>query len=205
MAERGAMTTRMTAEERREQVLDVAKAIVGERGFHAMSIEAVARAAGITRPIVYAHFNDLNGLLEALVERESERSLAQLAAVLPTNLGEGDPREILLAGLRGYLEVVASDPGTWRLMLMPTEGAPAILRERVAGGRAAVVAQLAQAVRAGLGPSRSPDPELTAHMLSATADEAARLLLADPERYPVERLVAHARWLLERFGFGDPA
>jgi AcrR family transcriptional regulator len=126
MAAAGATTTtRMTAEGRRQQVLDATKAIVAERGFHAVSIEAVARAAGITRPIVYAHFNDLKGLLEALVERESARSLAQLAAVLPTNLGDGDPREILLAGLRGYLEVVASDPDTWRLMLMPAEGAPA--------------------------------------------------------------------------------
>jgi AcrR family transcriptional regulator len=203
MAERGATTTRMTAEERREQVLDATKTIVAEQGFHAVSIEAVARAAGITRPIVYAHFQDLRGLLEALVERESRRSLAQLAAVLPTDLGEGDARDALLTALRGYLEVVASDPDTWRLMLMPAEGAPAILRERIEGGRAAVLAQLARAVQAGLGPStRSPDPELTAHMLSATADEDARLLLSDPDRYPPERLLAHTRWLLDQFPFG---
>src|SRR3954468_18173545 len=119
MPERGGTTTRLSAEERREQVLDAAKSIVAERGFHAVSIESVARAAGITRPIVYSHFGDLQGLLEALVERESQRALAQLAAVLPTDLGHGDPREILLSAQRGYLEVVAGDPGTWRLMLMP--------------------------------------------------------------------------------------
>jgi AcrR family transcriptional regulator len=193
----------MSAEQRREQVLDATKAIVGEAGFHAVSIEAVARRAGITRPIVYSHFGDLQGLLEALVERESARALSQLADVQPTDLGEGDPREILLAGQRGYLEVVASDPDTWRLILMPSEGAPAILRERIAGGRAAVVAQLARTVAAGLGSARSPDPELTAHMLSATSDADARLLLDDPEQYPVERLLAHTRWMLEQFRFGD--
>src|SRR4051812_34066409 len=203
MAERGAITTRMSAEKRRQQVLAATKAIVAERGFHAVSIEAVSRAAGITRPIVYSHFGDLQGLLEALVERESQRALAQLAAVLPTDLGGGDPRAILLSAQRGYLEVVASDPDTWRLLLMPTEGAPAILRERIAGGRAAVVAQLAQAVAAGLGAARSPDPELTAHMLSATSDADARLLLDDPAQYPVERLLAHTRWMLEQFRFGD--
>jgi AcrR family transcriptional regulator len=199
----GVITTRMSAEQRREQVLDATKAIVTEAGFHAVSIEAVARRAGITRPIVYSHFGDLQGLLEALVERESARALAQLAAVLPTDLGDGDPREILLAGQRGYLEVVASDPDTWRLLLMPTEGAPAILRERIAGGRAAVVAQLARTVAAGLGSARSPDPELTAHMLSATSDADARLLLDGHEQYPVERLLAHTRWMLEQFRFGD--
>src|SRR3954447_943346 len=203
MAERGAITTRMSAEQRREQILDATKTMAAGRGFHAISIEAVAREAGITRPIVYSHFGDLQGLLEALVERESHRALSQLAAVLPTDLADGDAREVLLAGLRGYLEVVASDPDTWRLILMPTEGAPAILRERIAGGRAAVVAQLAQAVASGFGPARSPDPELTAHMLSATSDADARLLLDDPANYPVERLLAHTRWILEQFRFGD--
>ena len=74
------MATRMQAGERREQLLDATKTIVAERGFHAVSIEAVAREAGITRPIVYGHFHDLPGLLEALVERETARALGQLAA-----------------------------------------------------------------------------------------------------------------------------
>ena len=69
----------MSADERREQLLDVTKEIVGEQGFHAVSIEAVARGAGITRPVVYGHFDDLPGLLEAMVDREGTRALAQLA------------------------------------------------------------------------------------------------------------------------------
>src|SRR3954468_16408451 len=192
-----ATTARMTAEERREQVLDATKAIAAKDGFHAVSIEGVARAAGITRPIVYAHFGDLQGLLEALVERESARALSQLAAVLPSDLERGDPRDLLLAALRGYLEVVATDPDTWRLILMPTEGAPAILRERIAGGRAAVVAHLAQTVAAGRAAARCPDPDRTAHILSAPSDADARLLLDDPDGYPVERLLAHTRWILD--------
>src|SRR5256885_4736966 len=163
--EQAAKPGRMSAEERREQLLDVTKSIVERQGFHAVSIEAVAREAGVSRPIVYGHFEDLPGLLEALVEREGARALAQLAAVLPTDLGRGDPREQLLAGLRGYLEAVQADPATWRLVLMPPEGAPVILRERIESGRAALVAQLTQALRPGLGPGReSPDPELTARM-----------------------------------------
>src|SRR5436305_3392553 len=199
MPEITATSARMTAAERREQLLDVTKAIVAERGFHAVSIEAVAREAGITRPIVYGHFTDLPGLLEALVDREGERALAQLAKVLPTDLGRGDPREQLLAGLRGYLEAVQADPATWRLVLMPPEGAPEILRERIESGRAAVVVQLAAALQPGIEPNReSPDPELTARMLSAISDESARLVLTDPERYPPERVLAHARCRLEQ-------
>jgi AcrR family transcriptional regulator len=187
----------MSAAERREQLLDVTKAIVSRHGFHAVSIEAVARAAGISRPIVYGHFQELPRLLEALVERESARALAQLDHVLPEDLGHGDPGEQLLAALRGYLEAVRSDPATWRLVLMPPEGAPEVLHEQIRRGRAAVIDQLARALRPGLGSGReSPDPELTARMLSAFSDEAARLLLTEPERYPVERLLAHAEWAL---------
>jgi AcrR family transcriptional regulator len=179
--------TRMSAAARREQLLDAAKAVVAEAGFHAVSIEAVARRAGITRPIVYRHFDDLAALLDALVERETVRALGQLKEFVPRSFG-GDPREDLIASLDGYLRAVESDPVTWRLMLVPPEGAPGLLGERIAAGRAAVIGQLAGAVA-------SPDPELTARALSSVADEAARLLLADPERYPPGRLIDHARWL----------
>jgi AcrR family transcriptional regulator len=195
---------RLPAEERREQLLDVTKALVDERGFHGVSIEAVAREAGITRPVVYGHFADLRALLEALVDREGERALRQLADVLPTDLTEGDPRATLLAGMRGYLEAVQADPATWRLVLMPPEGAPAVLRERVTQGRAAVVAALAAAVGAPGAPGReSPDPELTARMMSALSDEGARLVLTDPEQYPPERILAHTRWALDLLPVDD--
>ncbi len=196
---RGPSKSRMSAPERREQLLDVTKEIVGEGGFHGLSIEAVARRAGITRPVVYEHFGDLAGLLDAMVEREGERALAQLEAVLPGRSAGAGAREELIAALRGYLEAVSADPVTWRLVLMPPEGAPTVLRERITAGRDAVVAALAAVVRPGLGADTgSPDPELTARTLSAVADEAARLLLTDPATYPIERLTAHADWLLAR-------
>jgi AcrR family transcriptional regulator len=186
--------TRMTAAERREQLLDVTKALVGEQGFHAVSIEAVARRAGITRPIVYGHFRDLGGLLRALLERESARALTQLAALLPPPRETSERPRDLLAAFTAFLAAVQSDPVTWRLVLMPPEGAPELLRERITEGRAAIIAALADVVR----PGDSPDPELTARMLSALADEAARLLLTDPAAFPVERLTTHARWMLSR-------
>jgi AcrR family transcriptional regulator len=175
----------LSAEERREQLLGVTKRIVLEQGFHAVSIEAVARDAGISRPIVYGHFSDLPGLLEALVDREGARALAQLEGVLP--------QTDLLEALRAYLQVVSDDPDTWRLVLMPQEGAPRLLHDRIARGREAVVARLA----AGLRPSSDlPDPELSAHLMSAYADEAARLVLTG--RYSPERILELSRWLLRR-------
>src|SRR3954453_12886509 len=133
------MSTRMTGPQRREQLLDATKAIVLADGFHAVSIEAVARAAGITRPFVSGPFEDLGGLLEALVERESRRALAQLP----------EAYDDLLAALTAYLHAVRTDPDTWRLVLMPQEGPPRLLHERIAAGRAAVIARLAAAIAPG--------------------------------------------------------
>jgi hypothetical protein len=82
---------------------------------------------------------------------------------------------------------------------MPPEGAPEILRTSILRGRSAVLAQLAQAVGPTLTRDRqSPDAELTARVLSAISDEYARIVLTDPDRFPPERLVDHARWYLEQ-------
>ena len=118
-------------------------------GFHGVSIEAVSREAGVTRPIVYGHFGDLPGLLEALVDREEARARAQLVEVLPGPLAEGDPDETLLAALDAYLRAVQAEPDTWRLVLMPQEGAPQVLHDRIARGRAAVIAQLVESITPG--------------------------------------------------------
>jgi AcrR family transcriptional regulator len=194
----------MSAAGRREQLLDVTKRLVGEQGFHNLSIEAIAKRAGITRPVVYAHFEDLDALLEAMLQREAMRALSQLGAILPRALPDGGERSsALLSALRGYLEAIQADPVTWRLVLMPPEGAPRVLRETVEKGREAVVAALAQVVGPGLAPERpSPDPQLTARLLSSLSDEAARLLLSDPEQYPIERLMRHADWLLHQLVSG---
>src|SRR4051812_39435002 len=175
MTARAASPQRMSAKERREQLLDATKRIVSERGFHAVSIEAVAREAGITRPIVYGHFHDLQGLLQALVDPEGARALGQLAAVLPRDLAGGDPRDTLLTALRGYLEAVRADPTTWLLVLMPPEGAPTVLHDQIARGRSAVVEHLAQAVGPGLGPGRgAPRPQLLAPPPSARSPRVPR-------------------------------
>lgn len=196
---KSAPSPRLSAAERREQLLDATRNVVSERGFHAASIEAVSREAGVTRPIVYGHFGDLEGLLEALVDREEARARAQLIEVLPGPLAEGDPDETLLAALDAYLRAVLAEPDTWRLVLMPQEGAPQVLHDRIARGRAAVISQLVASITPGMGQAgESPDPELTALTFSALSDEAARLLLTEPRRFPVDRIVDHARWLLQR-------
>jgi AcrR family transcriptional regulator len=187
----------MSASARREQLLDVTARLVIERGFPGVSIEAVAQVAGITRAVVYQHFEDLQAVLEAVVEREMSRALAQVSETTLSDLSEGDPRELMLESLRAYLCAVKDHPTTWRLVLMPPVGAPEILRASIAQGRASVLAKMAEAVQPVLElEGESSDAELTASVLSAISDEYARLVLTDPVRFPPERMLGHARWWL---------
>src|SRR6266513_1887628 len=98
----------------------------------------------------------------------------------PTRMTAEQRREQLRSALRGYLDAVRANPVAWRLVLMPPEGAPELLRDRINQGRDAVIAALATFVERGGPGGGSPDPELTARLLSAVADESARLLLTNP-------------------------
>lgn len=69
---------RLRAAGRREQLLDVATDLVAEVGFRGMSVELLARRAGITRAVVYRHFTDLETLLETAVERAMARDQCRL-------------------------------------------------------------------------------------------------------------------------------
>lgn len=187
---------RLPAAERREQILDATLALAAHTGFHAVSIDAVARAAGITRPIVYTHFTDLEGLLNALFDREHDRAMGQLARVIPA---AEDPRpipEVAIDALRTYLEVVVEAPMTWTLVLVPIEGTPPALQERMATDRERVREQLAAVLAAGLEreglDATLVDLELAAHVIQGISEHAARLVLTEPDAYPVERLMALA-------------
>lgn len=192
----------MSASARRSQLLDVTARLAVDEGFHAVSVEAVAQRAGVTRAVIYQHFADLRTLLETVVDREMSSAQAHVVHTTPTDLGAGPAKELLLQNLAAFLTAVREHPMTWRLVLMPPEGAPAVLRDRIARGRGAVLGQLTRAVRLGLRVERLGDAELTARLLSAIADEYARLVLTDPERYPPDRLLDHARWWLDQPSFG---
>src|SRR5436190_2175824 len=111
-------TKRMSGAERREQLLDATKSIVDERGFHAASIEAVAREAGITRPVVYGHFGDLvrPGLAPGREPPDPElaaRGLSAFADELARRLltdPDSYPRERLVAFARWILDSIVA-PG----------------------------------------------------------------------------------------------
>ena len=60
----------MSRAERREELIRVARQLFGTRGYDAVSVEEIASAAGVSKPIVYEHFGGKEGLYQVIVDRE---------------------------------------------------------------------------------------------------------------------------------------
>ena len=65
-----ANTARMTALQRREQLIRVGRALFASKGFEAVSVEEIAANAKVSKPIVYEHFGGKEGLYAVIVDRE---------------------------------------------------------------------------------------------------------------------------------------
>jgi AcrR family transcriptional regulator len=181
---------RMAPEKRREQLIDAALRVIADHGYEGVSIEAIARVAGVTRPVIYDHFPNLGRLLQALIEREEAYALAQLAEVVPAAPPDGSPPELFAAGVRRFLDAVASRPDTWRIILLPPEGTPAIVREHVETNRAQLLERITEFVRWAAqqtGIATDLDLEIGARAILRLSEEAGRMVLTDPERFSPAR------------------
>ena len=181
----------MPPSQRREQLIDAALSVIVRQGYEGVSIEAIARIAGVTRPVIYDHFPNLASLLQALIEREETYALSQLATVVPdAPEAIGDPAELFAAGVRRFLDAVLNRPETWRIILLPPEGTPMIVREHVERNRAMVQERIATLVRWAINHSGVPadmDIELSARAIRSLSEEAGRSVLIDPEHFAPER------------------
>jgi AcrR family transcriptional regulator len=181
---------RMPPEQRREQLIDAALSVILEQGYGGVSIEAIARAAGVTRPVIYDHFPNLGTLLHTLVEREERYSREQLERVVPDDPGDSDPVEVLAGSVRRFLDAVTARPTTWRIILLPLDGTPAIVRQHVETHRARILERIERLVHWAINRNELPsdlDVELTARAIRDLGEEAGRMVLTDPQRYSPDR------------------
>jgi hypothetical protein len=108
--------------------------------------------------------------------------------------------DILVTAATNLEQSVAANPESWRLVLLPADGAPDEVRENFADARAFALAQLRALLewgrdhRSGLA---DLDLELTALSLLAVGEQGARLLVSEPEAFTAERFGRFTRSLLD--------
>jgi AcrR family transcriptional regulator len=198
-------TARLPADERRNQLLDAAIQIIVRDGYEGISIDAIAREAGVTRPVVYSVYDGLGPLLRALLDRQEARALSQLFTALPADLLEGDAEQAIAGAVHRLAETVIADPLTWRPILFANQSSPPEVRRRIAADWERVRQQLARLIAMLAGPAgvrddgtSKLDVEVLSHAMMATLEHFGRLLLDDPGRFDAERLVAAVRRVMRR-------
>jgi len=204
MAKRRPYAARVPIEERREQLLDAALAVISDRGYGRVSIDAIAKRANVTRPVVYSAFGDLDSLLYALLDRQASRALAKLLSALEPPEGLDDPSDALRATIRRLVEVVRDDPEAWRPILTPFDGTPEPVRARIAADRERVRARVEELLVqvAPAGGKTALDSEILSHAAIGIAEYFGRILIEAPERFSSERLAATAEGTLLTLGKG---
>jgi AcrR family transcriptional regulator len=109
----------MTAAERREQLLEVARETFGERGYEATSIEEVAARAEVSKPVVYEHFGGKEGLYSGVVDREMRLLLERVESALSSG---GSPRRLVEQAALVLLEYIAEDTDGFRVLTRDAPG-----------------------------------------------------------------------------------
>jgi AcrR family transcriptional regulator len=187
----------MPRAKRRQQLLDVTLELLASEGFDALSIEAIARRAGVNRTVVYRSFANLNVLVLALLRREDRRVSGVLDGLLPDRTAGQDPAVLLGETLARFLTAVRERPLTWRVALLRPESAPLAVQKLVNRRRAALAARLEPLVEWGLRQvSQDPaiDVEVVARLLLCAGEEEGRLALDDPA-FGAQRLM-RSTWML---------
>lgn len=104
---------RLPAAARRQQLLEVALEVFGTRGFDATSMDDLAEAAGITKPVLYQHFRSKRALYLELLDAVGAKLLAAVGEA--TSAAEG-PRQQVEAGFTAYFRFVADQTTSFRLL-----------------------------------------------------------------------------------------
>ncbi len=187
---------RLPREQRREQLLDAAMTVLGGCQLHELSMEAVAEAAGVGKPVLYTVFRTRGELVAALLRREHRRGIDQVRAAMPDDLTVHGPASAYTATVSAFLQVVLENPTRWRLILTMPESAPREYRDALRTARSSILAQAEELAKAGIALTpalTSLDPVLLGHTMLSFAEMLGRLAITDPETYPRERLEEFAR------------
>lgn len=188
---------RLPAEQRRRQLLDVARDVFAERGFHATSMDDVATAAGVTKPVLYQHFRNKRALFTELLDDVGDELLGRLhAATHEVSTG----RERAERGFAAYFRFVVEHPNAFRLLF----GASVRNDPEFAAAATRVVDAAAQAI-IPLIEIAGVDPEhrlVLANALVGMAEATSRRSFTGDDPGDKEHADLLARWIAELAWFG---
>lgn len=181
---------RMRAPERRAQLLDVARKVFGTSGFHTVTMDDVAREAGITKPILYDHFPSKRQLYLALLEADLDDLRKRLHTALEQSRGN---RERIRASFQAYFDFVDDHAEGFRLLMTEAVGSEQDFRGMVERFRRDVHAEVTEVIVRESGgrvdPAEAEDVALGLIGMAETAAQANPGAGEDRRRRTIDTLV----------------
>lgn len=183
---------RLSGEKRRAAILDSALAVFSGQGYHASSIDDIARDGGVSKALIYEHFESKQGLYAELLENHTGILFERLSAAI-ASAGPGSV-DRLAAGLDAFYAFVEDHRVAWRLLFRETTDpeAAAALDRVVAQMTALVAALIADDPGSRSGEEdeamRAKGIQMLAQMLVGSVQSLANWW-ADHQEVPRERIV----------------
>jgi AcrR family transcriptional regulator len=162
---------------REAQMVAAAERLFAERGYHGVSMDEIATASGISKPMLYDYFGSKEGLFLACVERARGRLFEEIAGAVR---GADEAEEALRAGVEAFLAFANEQRETWTVLF----GEGGRFNEAASAIRAEQAGLIAQLLRELPGWEREPDAEeldALAHVFVGAAEAIAFWAVARPD------------------------
>lgn len=182
--------TRMSHEDRGTQLLDVAEELFTTVGYDKVSIEDVARAAGVTRPVVYQHFGSKEGLFLACAQRAREEFELSIAGAHRT--AGGDLERFVELGGDLLFDLLYDEPSKWALLFSGAVGESGDLAVRLSALRFSTVEKIGILAGAYAPNLDAEELQAFANAISGISEAFCRWSLHNPE-IPRERILGYFR------------
>jgi AcrR family transcriptional regulator len=155
-AEKSGTRRRLPQAERRAIIVEAAGRLFGERGYEGTPVDEIAAAAGVTKPILYRHFDSKKALYLALLKRHRE-DLASFAGAIPPT---GPPQERIRAVLEVWFAYVEAHSYAWKMLFRDTGGGPEVhvFRLEVHARARAVLVEIIRSLAEAPIPRRELEP-----------------------------------------------
>jgi len=166
--------TRLPRAERMEQTVAAAHALFAERGYAAVTMDGVAAAVGVTKPLLYNYFGNKEQLYLACLERAGDGLLATVVEAVGDT---ANPTEALSLGLHAFFGFVDQDRAAWAVLFDETLPAGGEIAERVGGYRTQLRDLIATSLLAQLPPRSRERARTEVEALSTAVMGAAEALV----------------------------
>lgn len=178
MSEKPVSPSRLPRERRGQQLLDVALQLFIEQGYQGTSMEDIASAAGVSRPIIYNHYGSKDGIYLACLRSaraELDRCIAESALA-------GDTLELRLrGGITGYFTFVERNRSAWRMLFGGGVAVAGTAAEEAAALRNATVRGITDLLASVVVGVDRPTLEAYAHATSGAGEQLAKWWQLNPE------------------------